>query len=212
MATLHYFHDPLCGWCYGAAPLLEAATRVDGLKVNLLGGGLWPRPTTMPASMRTQIRAADARIGQMTGQPFGKGYLEGWLKDESTIVDSRPTTAAWLAAQSVSPDLGLRMLQGIQRAHYVEGRRVVEPDVLTSIAESIGISAADFNAALKAVDVDAHIESTRRTMSRLGVGGFPTAFLELNGQLQPVALQSFFGQPEEFAKALAQSVRGAHVH
>ena len=23
--TLHYVYDPLCGWCYGAAPLLEAA-------------------------------------------------------------------------------------------------------------------------------------------------------------------------------------------
>lgn len=21
--TLHYIHDPLCGWCYGAAPLVR---------------------------------------------------------------------------------------------------------------------------------------------------------------------------------------------
>ena len=25
MTTLHYIYDPLCGWCYGAAPLVEAA-------------------------------------------------------------------------------------------------------------------------------------------------------------------------------------------
>lgn len=205
MATLHYFHDPLCGWCYGAAPLLAAAYRVPGLKVNLLGGGLWPRPMSLPAPMRAQIRAADARIGQMTGQPFGKDYLEGWLADETGIVDSRPTTEAWLAAQSISPELGLKMLQGIQRAHYVEGRRVVEPEVLASIAQSIGISAADFDAAKTSVDVDAHIDDTRRLMSQLGVGGFPTAFLEHNGQLQAVALQSFFGQPDAFAAALSKA-------
>ncbi|MCF3992670.1 DsbA family protein, partial [Pseudomonas aeruginosa] len=23
--TLHYLYDPLCGWCYGASPLLAAA-------------------------------------------------------------------------------------------------------------------------------------------------------------------------------------------
>jgi putative protein-disulfide isomerase len=180
--------------------------------VNLLAGGLWPRPTSLPAAMRAQIRAADARIGEMTGQPFGNDYLEGWLKDESTILDSRPTTAAWLAAQSISLELGIKMLQGIQRAHYVEGRRVVEQDVLKSVAESIGIGAADFDTALKSVDANAHIDSTRRKMAQLGVGGFPTAFLERNGQLQPVALQSFFGRPEAFATALAQSVRGPHVH
>ena len=24
-ATLHYIYDPLCGWCYGAKPLIQAA-------------------------------------------------------------------------------------------------------------------------------------------------------------------------------------------
>lgn len=24
-AVLHYIYDPLCGWCYGAAPLVRAA-------------------------------------------------------------------------------------------------------------------------------------------------------------------------------------------
>ncbi|MEG1327174.1 MAG: DsbA family protein, partial [Janthinobacterium sp.] len=28
MPTLHYIFDPLCGWCYGAAPLVEAARAV----------------------------------------------------------------------------------------------------------------------------------------------------------------------------------------
>jgi putative protein-disulfide isomerase len=28
MTTLHYIFDPLCGWCYGAAPLVAAARTV----------------------------------------------------------------------------------------------------------------------------------------------------------------------------------------
>ncbi|MGU3847546.1 DsbA family protein, partial [Vibrio diabolicus] len=24
MVTVHYFFDPMCGWCYGASPLIEA--------------------------------------------------------------------------------------------------------------------------------------------------------------------------------------------
>jgi putative protein-disulfide isomerase len=209
MNVLHYFHDPLCGWCYGAAPLIDAASRVAGLTLNLLAGGLWPQPTSLPSAMRAQIRAADARIGHMSGQPFGKAYLEGWLKDESTVLDSRPPTAAWLAAQAMAPERGLAMLQAIQNAHYVAGRRVVEADVLIDLAQKLGLDAEQFKNALAAVDVDAHIESTQRAMAQLGVSGFPTAFLERERKLEGVALQSFFGRPAEFAAALTKATIGS---
>ena len=39
--TLHYVYDPLCGWCYGAAPLLRAAAGIPGLRIALHAGGLW---------------------------------------------------------------------------------------------------------------------------------------------------------------------------
>lgn len=45
MATLHYIFDPLCGWCYGAAPLVEAARTVPGLAVASTAAACWPAPT-----------------------------------------------------------------------------------------------------------------------------------------------------------------------
>ena len=33
--VLHYIYDPLCGWCYGAEPLVWAASKVDGLALSL---------------------------------------------------------------------------------------------------------------------------------------------------------------------------------
>lgn len=38
-ATLHYVFDPLCGWCYAAAPLIEAAGQIDGLNIVMHAGG-----------------------------------------------------------------------------------------------------------------------------------------------------------------------------
>ena len=37
-ATLHYVFDPLCGWCYGASPLVAAAR--ERLPVRLHAGGM----------------------------------------------------------------------------------------------------------------------------------------------------------------------------
>jgi putative protein-disulfide isomerase len=39
-AVLHYIYDPLCGWCYGAEPLVFAASKVDGLALSMHAGGL----------------------------------------------------------------------------------------------------------------------------------------------------------------------------
>ena len=33
MATLHYIHDPLCGWCYGAAGLVAAGLPAEVVQV-----------------------------------------------------------------------------------------------------------------------------------------------------------------------------------
>ena len=47
--TLHYIFDPLCGWCYGASPLIEAARHVNGLDIALHAGGLMTGPTGSPS-------------------------------------------------------------------------------------------------------------------------------------------------------------------
>src|SRR6187402_871027 len=102
-AVLHYIYDPLCGWCYGAEPLVWAASKVDGLALRMHAGGLWPQPTRLPEHMRRYIQQADARVGQMSGQPYGEPYLNGLLLDPELVLESRPVIAAVLAAQALDP-------------------------------------------------------------------------------------------------------------
>ncbi|WP_112662113.1 DsbA family protein [Microvirga flavescens] len=204
MATVHYFYDPLCGWCYAAKPLVDVLRSVSGLAIELHGGGLFAQPTHLPQAKRAMIRDADARIADMSGQEFGKAYLDGLLPDDKTVFHSRPTIAAVLAAQRLAPERALDMVSAIQLAHYVEGRRVVEEPVLVSLAAGIGLPEAAFTQALHAVPVDAHIDETRGLMARLGLGGFPSLILEQDGNLYALPHQQFYGQPDAFRQALSQ--------
>ncbi|WP_419895930.1 DsbA family protein [Roseomonas sp. USHLN139] len=197
MPTLHYIHDPLCGWCYAASPLVAAAAALPGMIVALHGGGLWDPPTGLPPAKRSMIAAADARIAQLSGQVFGAAYLEGLLQDPATVFDSRPVTAALLAAG----EQALPMLRLIQTAHYVEGLRVVEPEVLAGLAARLGVDG--FAARLSAVDVDGHIAATRRLMQRIGAGGFPTFLLESEAGLRPVPHSDCYGDVPRFVQRLA---------
>ena len=204
--TLHYIFDPLCGWCYGAAPLVEAARAVPGLAVAFHGGGM------MTGSNRRQITPEwrgyvlphDRRIEQLSGQPFGDAYVNGLLNDTTAMMDSAPPITAILAAE-VLAGKGLDMLQRVQRAHYVDGLRIADLPVLVALAQELGLDGAAFQAEYArqaGAATQQHIDASRALLAQVGGQGFPTFVLDDgSGKLSVIDIGDFLGQP---AKLQAQ--------
>lgn len=205
MTTLHYLYDPLCGWCYGAKPLVQAAQAV--LPVIAHGGGMMTGANRQQVSpqLRNYVMPHDRRIAEYSGQPFGEAYFDGLLRDHSAVFDSAPPTAAVLAAEQLGGH-GLELLGRLQTAHYVEGRRIADEAVLLELAQSIGLPAQAFLAAFRAADVSGHIEASRTLLAQLGGQGFPTFALERDGQFTLIDIGPWLGKPEAFARWLKQAV------
>ena len=205
--TLHYIFDPLCGWCYGAAPLVEAARAVPGLTVALHGGGM------MTGSNRRQITPEwrgyvlphDRRIEQLSGQPFGDAYVNGLLNDTTAMMDSEPPITAILAADMLAGK-GLDMLQRVQRAHYVDGMRIADLPVLLALAQELGMDGAAFQteyARQAGVATQQHIDASRALLAQVGGQGFPTFVLDDgSGKLSVIDIGSFLGQPAQLQAQL----------
>lgn len=196
--TLHYIHDPLCGWCYGAAPLVKAAREVVPVRAH--GGGMMAGARRQPVTpqLRDYVMPHDRRISELTGQPFGDAYTEGLLRDASAVFDSGPPTAAVLAAETLA-GRGLDMLSRLQSAHYAEGRRIADRAVLVEMAGAIGLDATAFAQALDKAqreELHAHIAETRRLMERVGARGFPSFVLERDGKLTALDAGAFLGRPQ----------------
>ncbi|WP_199154855.1 DsbA family protein [Chromobacterium sp. ASV23] len=204
---LHYFYDPLCGWCYGASPLLKAAAAVPGLELIMHAGGMIDEAEgrTITPEWRGYVMPHDARIAQMSGQPFGEAYFEGLLRDIGAPLASDPPIAAILAAGKLGLE-PLAMLARIQRAHYQEGRRIAEFEVLSELAAEQGADAAAFAQAWSAARTEAerHIAESRRLMAQWGLHGFPSVVLEQDGQRERLELSAWFGRPEQLAAALRE--------
>lgn len=200
-AVLHYIYDPMCGWCYAAEPLVEAA-RQTGIEIILAGGNLFPVPSVVEPAKRQAIRLADSRIEQLTGQPFGDSYLNGLLNDPTSTWWSRPTIAAVLAAKQIDPRSGFRMLKAIQKAHYVDGRRVSEAETLADIAQELDFDRQTFSDTLTAAPVDEHIQATRALMARHDLHGFPSFLLEHRGTFHRVPHEQVYGKPASFVAML----------
>jgi putative protein-disulfide isomerase len=199
--TLRYIHDPLCGWCYAVTPMAEVVANA-GVPIVLHGGGLWEAATGLAPDKRFYIGQSDARIAELTGMRFGAAYLDGLLIHAKTMFWSRPTIAAVLAAGAIEQGAELRMMHAVQRAHCVEGRRVVEPSVLADVAASICLGADRFVEAFETVPVDDHITATRHWMQQTGLRGFPSFLLERGDDLVRIDHEPFYHRPDAFLQAV----------
>ncbi|MDM0074204.1 DsbA family protein [Variovorax sp. J2P1-59] len=206
-ATLHYVFDPLCGWCYAAAPLVQAAYAVPGLAIDLHGGGMMTGANrrAITPEWRDYVMPHDRRIAQLSGQPFGAAYFDGLLNDGGAMLDSAPPLTAVLAAHA-DAGKGLEMLHRLQRAHYVEGRRIADTAVLRALAAEIGLVPTAFTEAfdyLAGEPTQRHIADSRAWLARAGGRGFPTFALQTaDGGLTSLDIGRFLGQPEAWAAHL----------
>jgi putative protein-disulfide isomerase len=207
MMQLHYIFDPVCGWCYGAAPLISAARNIPGLNLVFHAGGMMTGSNRRQVTpqLRNYIVASDERIAQMTGQVFGKQYVDGLLRDSSAVFDSAPPSTAILAAEELA-GRGLDMLKQLQVAHYVHGQRIADFGVLQSIAKAMGLDNSAFAAAytrLDGMETQKHFDKSRDLLARVGGQGFPTMALEhADGRMERIDLGQWLGQPAEWSDYL----------
>jgi len=213
--TLHLITDPLCGWCFGAAPLLKASKKVQGLDIQLHFGGLFSAPNNpvVDDAMIQFIMTHHERITQLTGQTPGPA-LSDLLNSDDVVLDSTPPIHAILAAGSAGGD-SLAYYQAIIHAHFMDGRRIADAATLQQIAAECGIAADAFQQAydnLSTEQVAQHINASRALLQRVGGQGFPTFVLEQDGQMKMLNHQSLYNNPTGWQQALEKSLEPLVIH
>lgn len=210
--TLHYIFDPLCGWCYGAAPLVDAARAVSGLNIALHGGGMMTGSNRrkIDAQWRAHVIEHDARIAAMTGQIFGEAYTHGLLQDTNVVMDSAPPTCAILAAENLA-GRGVDMLHCIQVAHYQQGLRVADLPVLEALARALNLPIEAFSQEMRAVSgtsLNQHIAQSRALLEKLRGRGFPTfALQDGQGQIRLLDAGRYLGHASAWREMLVSALK-----
>jgi putative protein-disulfide isomerase len=205
-ATLHYFYDPFCGWCYAAAPMISAAQDVPGLKIEAHGVGMLAGTAArwMSSEWRDFVRPHEQRITDLSGQTFGAGYVEGVQMRTDVRLDSSPPIAAMLAAESLAGK-GIDMIKQLQYRYYQQGEPIAEEGTLLAAAQAIGLEEHAFNNAFEAISQEQlrdHFQASKAQMETLQATGFPTFALEKDGQWEVLHLGRYLGRPEKFQQAL----------
>lgn len=196
MVNVHYIFDPMCGWCFGAATLIESLSNNPEINLQLHPGGMRER-APIEDSFRQHILKADQTIADQTGQTFGQAYLDRVASDQPVILDSFITAQAILAAQQLDSQ-GAEMLKRIQRGHYQQGRSVYDADTLAELASEMRIEAEAWQQAMNRAenDVMPAVNQTRQLMAAHGLRGFPSMLVEQNGQWQAITVSHYYRRPD----------------
>lgn len=177
-ATVTYLFDPLCGWCYGASPVIKQLGQQTSLQLELAPTGLFAGGVrTMDAAFADYAWSNDLRIAKLTGQRFTEAYRSKVLGRHGSRFDSATATLALTAVALTEPQRELETLKALQEARYVRGQDTSDGSVVEKLLCDQGlVAAADrlatADAELLAANA-ARIQKARGLMQTFGAQGVP---------------------------------------
>lgn len=181
-SRLLYVMHPMCSWCWGFAPVVEALAEqaaAAGVPLQIVVGGLRRDQVAIDAAARVRYLGYWQAVNASTGQlfDFERGLPEG------LVYDTEPACRALVTARQLDAASAWTLLKLIQQAFYTEGADVTQASVLVQLAEQAGIPRIEF---AEAFDSQAMQEATAADFTwvqDLGIAGFPTLLAERDGQL-----------------------------
>jgi len=184
-----YVGDPMCSWCWGMSPVIEALAAhcaAQGLGFRIVMGGLRAGGgDPWNAAFRDFLRREWTHIAKQTGQPFGFHLLER----SAFNYDTEPACRAVVAARGLnSRQSALRFFAEVQRKFYVEGEDPKETVFYRDICRTLGIDFAAFEAAFLSPAAIAAVHGDFALTRQLGVTGFPSVVMQSGTTLKKLSV------------------------
>lgn len=170
---LVYFADPMCSWCWGFSPVIEAVERRfgDALPIRLILGGLRPGTVEpMDQAAKDEIRAHWDHVHEASGQPFDPGFFDR----RDFVYDTEPPSRAVVVVRRRGAAEALAFLRRVHAAFYAENRDVTDEAVLAELASQSGLERGAFLEAFRGDEAKRETRLDFAIARQSGITGFPS--------------------------------------
>ena len=178
--TVTYLFDPLCGWCYGASPVIQKLGQQTGITLELAPTGLFSGAgaRAMNADFAQYAWSNDQRIQKLTGQVFSDNYRTQLLDKPGIRFDSGPGTLALTAVFLTDPQRETEALTVLQEARYIHALDTGQLSIVEKLLRDVGLTAAaelmSANDAALLTSNAARMRKAQGLMQTFGAQGVPT--------------------------------------
>ena len=215
---LLYIADPMCSWCYGFGPELEALMHaLPEAKLDIVVGGLRAyNSEILTDDKRNTILGHWQHVAEASGLPFS----DQGMRQLGFIYDTEPACRAVVAARTLLDDdsahVLLAVFHAIQRAFYAEGADLTNEQILAHVAvvslnQQLGEGSFDEASFIETLQAPMTRNETRgdfEQCQRWGVRGFPALLLLHDNALHSIA--AGYTKTANLLDAIKQ-IRGAQV-
>ena len=180
--TIYYVGDPMCSWCWGFAPVLDAvkaAIPEELPLVYVMGGLAKDSDEPMPQETREYIQGQWRLVTEQTGATFNWDFWDDCQPRRSTY----PACRAAISAGLQQEDAVATMFEAIQRAYYQEARNPSDLDTLTALAGELSLDRDRFAEDVVSDEVEQLLQDGFNVRRSLGVREFPSLVYK-NGEEQ----------------------------
>ncbi len=181
-----YIGDPLCSWCWGAAPALsQLKHHYEGkIPFKILLGGLRPGNTAlMDQKLKTFLKNHWEEIQTLTQQAFGYQILE----KEDFIYDTEPPARAVFTMRQINPTSEFDFFKAIQHQFYAQGKDTNQIATYLELCEDFFVAPSDFEAFYLKPSTKQATAEEFDTARMLGVTGFPTVLIKMGLKYKAIA-------------------------
>lgn len=209
--TLTVITDTLCGWCYGAAPLVDVLPRVaDRFSVRFWHRAMFTGPGVLHLSpgFVAQVYEGRERFRRMTTQKLPDVFFERAMVAGGTM-DSTWTANVMAAAASRGLDAQIAVSRALQTAHFQNAALPEDPESAAALLEPHGLDGRAIGNAGLTENAAAIRDQAAALMAAVDARGVPCIVLSMGtdgGAPEHFYLNHgpFLGKPDEFQDALTR--------
>jgi putative protein-disulfide isomerase len=180
---LIYVADPMCSWCWGFAPVIDAIRERFGrdLPIRLIMGGLRPGTTKpMTEAAKRTTREHWEHVHEASGQPFDFTFFER----EGFVYDTEPAAKAVVVVRRTGMDRALDLLKCLHFAFYAHNRDITDEAVLAELSSETGIDRRTFLQAFRTDEARQETWQDFAIAQKAGITGFPSLIARVDEEVE----------------------------
>jgi len=173
-----YVGDPMCAWCFGFEPVLDALMERFEPSVPfrfIMGGLRVDDPIPITGALKPKLLKNWRDVTRATGQPIN-GYLLANIPD--FLYDSAPASRAFIAVRRLDESLALPYYRSLHHAFYMEMRDITQPAILCELAAALGVDPGFFSELVKSESVRAEALNDFELARDYNAQAFPALVLK----------------------------------
>jgi len=182
-----YVGDPMCSWCWGISPQLNALRQQgakEGIPFRLVLGGLRPGGgEPWNDEFKGFLKHHWEEVNAASGQPFGYDLFDL----ESFNYDTEPSCRAVVTARTLAPGKELEFYEWVQHYFYVKSQDPNTVEFYQPICEKLDIDYSKFKALFLSEEMVKATSADFVLNRDWGVKGYPAVIFRYEDKLQMIA-------------------------